>query len=389
VAHDPNAVRTAGLLGLERAENIRAALDAAHTAGMPQQNLVVGDSAGHIAWTVIGQIPRRVGLIDQLPHDWSDGSHGWNGYLAPAEIPEIIDPANNRLWSANARMVGGAQYALFGDGFYAPPVRARAIENDLMARDHFNELDLLAIANDTRAHELDPWQPILLAVIASHASNDKFAAMRPFVTAWGGSAVPASVGYRLVREFRDEVINKIYTGLAEPVSARLGIKAPVARQANHVALRLLAARPANLLPPPFTDWDRLQAAALQSVADDADAETGGDLAKYSWGARNHTAIHHPLARAVPLLGLITDPPDIPVAGDSLVPRAVRPGVGASERIVVSPGHEEHALFDMPAGQSDNPLAPYYGAGEQIWVDGTPAPLLPGAAAWTMRLVPGG
>lgn len=387
VADLPNAVKLDGLMGLEAAGSVREALDAAHRAGMPQQNLVVGDSAGHIGWTVIGQIPRRKGLNDQLPHEWSDGSHGWDGFLSASEIPEVIDPADGRLWSANARMLGGSAYALLGDGNYASPVRARAIADDLHAHSHFSETDLLAIANDTRAHELDPWQALMMAVIARHPDGRKFLAMRPYVADWGGAAVPESVGYRLVRQFRDEVISRIYGGLAEPVTARIGIKPPVARQANAVALQLVQAQPAGLVPPPFGAWEDLLRACVVAVGAEVDAQAGGDVAAFTWGARNHTGIHHPLAKAVPLLGWLTDPPDVPVAGDTLVPRVVTPGFGASERIIVSPGHEERGIFEMPAGQSDNPLVAYYGVGEREWVEGEPAPLLPGVAMYRMRLTP--
>jgi penicillin amidase len=103
--------------------------------------------------------------------------------------------------------------------------------------------------------------------------------------------------------------------------------------------------------------------------------------------RNHTDIHHPLARAVPLLGWLTDPPDVPVAGDAIVPRVAIPGFGSSERLVVSPGHEDRAIFDMPVGQSDNPLTPYYGAGEAAWVAGRATNLLPGAEKWKLVLQP--
>jgi penicillin amidase len=94
-----------------------------------------------------------------------------------------------------------------------------------------------------------------------------------------------------------------------------------------------------------------------------------------------------LAAAVPGLGWLTDPPDVPVAGDALVPRVAIPGFGSSERLVVSPGHEDRAIFEMPAGQSDNPLTPYYGAGEAAWVNGAPAKLLPGPARWRLTLTP--
>jgi penicillin amidase len=384
VADDENAVKLEGLLGLERAQNVRAALDAAHGAGMPQQNLLVGDSDGHIAWTVIGQIPRRVGLNDQLPHSWAHAGIGWAGYLAPAEIPEIVDPADGRLWSANARMVGGAALALLGDGNYGGPARARAIHDDLFARDKFSEADMLGIANDVRAHALDPWQSLMLAAIDAHAAVPRIDILRATVRDWGGRAVPQSAGYRLVREFRTGVIEKIYAGLA----GKLGDDAPAPHQADSVGVRLLSAHPAALVPPPYKSWDDLTGAVLLNLADQVDLHAGGQADKYVWGLRNHTGIHHPIAAAIPGLKWLTDPPDEPVAGDALVPRVAIPGFGASERLVVSPGHEASGIFEMPAGQAGNPLAPYYGAGEADWVHGTPAPLLPGAAVWKLGLVPG-
>ena len=382
MAHDDTAVGIAGFEGLERATNVREALDAAHVARMPDQNFVVGDAAGHIAWTVIGQVPRRVGLSDQQPHRWGDGSVGWRGYLAPAEIPEIIDPPDGRLWSANARVVGGAAYDTLGNGGYAPPSRARAIHDDLFAHDRFDEAGMLAIATDTRARTLDPWQALLLHAIDAHAGGGRLAALRPYVADWGGRAEPGSVGYRLVRDFRAAATTRIYAGLAAKMTAPGG-QVLMGRNSDWPSLRLLASQPPALVPPPFRDWPGLIDAAAVAVADGA----GADVAHYTWGARNHTGIGHPIARAVPGLALLTDPPDLPIPGDAIVPRVSVPGFGASERIVVSPGHEDRARFDMPAGQSDNPLSPYYLAGHRDWVAGSATPLLPGPVRWTLRLVP--
>ncbi len=381
MAHDDNDVGIAGFMGLERAANVREALDAAHTARMPDQNFVVGDAAGHIAWTIIGQVPRRAGLNDQLPQSWADGTHGWRGYLAPGEIPEIIDPPDGRLWSANARMVGGAAYDILGNGGYAGPDRARAIHDDLFARDRFDEAGLLAVATDTRAHVLDPWQALLLQAIDAH-SGGGLARLRPYVADWGGRAEPASVGYRLVRDFRAGAIQRIYAGLG---AAEVGPGGAVAigRNPDWPSLRLLAAQPPPLVPPPFHDWAGLIDAAAMEAAHGA----GEDIAHYTWGARNHTGIGHPLARAVPGLAWLTDPPDVEIAGDIFVPRVAVPGFGSSERIIVSPGHEDRAIFNMPAGQAGNPLSPYYGAGEAAWVGGAGTPLLPGMVKWRLRLVP--
>ncbi len=386
IAHDRDAVRLVGLLGLESARSVATALTAAHQAGMPDQNFVVGDSDGHIGWTIMGRVPRRVDLNDQLPHSWADGSRGWKGYLSDAEIPAIIDPPDGRLWSANARMLGGDALALLGDGFYDAPFRARAIRDALFARNRFSEPDLLTIATDDRVHALDPWQILLRDTIAAHPADANATAIAAYVDAWGGKAEPGSVGYRLVRGFRTAVISRIYDGLAAAVVAKPGDEVPLARRPDEPSLRLLAARPGWLVPKPFVSWDALLEAALDRVAAAAKAADGG-VAGFTWGAHNHTAIHHPLAAAVPLLGRLTDMPDVPVAGDTLIPRVVTPDFGASERIVVSPGHEDRAIFHMPAGQSDNPLTPYYGAGEDAWVSGAVTPLLPGPTQWNLVVTP--
>jgi penicillin amidase len=44
---------------------------------------------------------------------------------------------------------------------------------------------------------------------------------------------------------------------------------------------------------------------------------------------------------------------------------------------------------MPAGQSDNPLSPFYGAGHDDWVKGRATPFLPGASKYTLTLKPEG
>jgi penicillin G amidase len=387
MAHDPNAVGLAGFVALEKAGTVRQALDAAHSAGLPDQNFTVGDKDGHIAWTVIGQVPRRVGLDDQLPHSWADGSHGWNGYLAARDVPEIIDPPDGRLWTANARTLGGAGLATLGNGGYAGPYRARALRDDLFARDRFAETDMLAVATETRNHFLDPWQKLLLQAVAAKSGDARIEALRPLVENWGGSAVPDSAGYRLVREYRGAVIRRIYAGLGGKLGAQLGSHVPIAHNADRPCLRLLAAQPAALVPPPFKSWDDVLQSAIGDLLADIGQYGDGKAADYTWGLRNHVAIQHPLAMAIPGLHYLTDPPDVAVAGDDMVPRVAIQGFGASERMIVSPGHEERAIFEMPVGQSDNPLSPYYGVGEDAWVKGSVEPFLPGEAKWRLRLVP--
>ena len=143
----------------------------------------------------------------------------------------------------------------------------------------------------------------------------------------------------------------------------------------------------KLVPPPYKSWDEVTGAILDQLAAAVQDEDGGDLAKFTWGQLNHTGIHHPLS-AVPLLGGLADAPDVGMEGDGMMPRVVNPGFGASERFVVSPGHEANAIYEMPGGQAGNPISSYYLTGHQDWVEGKPSPFLPGAARWRLTLEPG-
>ncbi|MGO9982946.1 MAG: penicillin acylase family protein [Rhodomicrobium sp.] len=386
-AHDTNAINFNGLFEFEGASTIREAFDAAHRAGLPQENLVAVDRDGHVGWTIMGQVPRRAGL-DGLPHSWADGSRKWQGYLSPGEIPEILDPPDGLIWSANNRAVGGAALSLLGNGGYADAARARRIRDDLKAKDKFAETDLLSIQLDIHASELKPWQGILVELLKTH-KDALSVSMLSEVKSWGEAAAIDSVGYRLVRSFEEEAIHLIYGGFGGAIKALAGSGAGKVTppRAEWPSLRLLSARPNHLVPPPFKTWNEVMDALHDRLTKRVRDEAGGDLAKFTWGQRNHAGIHHPLAMAIPALGLLTDPPDVPLPGDTLVPRVASPGFGASERFVISPGHESEGIFEMPVGEAGNPLSPYFLAGQSGWLDGSASPFLPGAPRWTLVLLP--
>ena len=48
--------------------------------------------------------------------------------------------------------------------------------------------------------------------------------------------------------------------------------------------------------------------------------------------------------------------------------------GASERMVVSPGHEANAILHLPGGQSGHSLSPHYRDQYHDWLEGRELPL---------------
>ena len=386
-AHAPDAIRLAPALAMEQAKTVAEAIDIAHRSGIPQQNFAVGDTSGAIGWTVIGRVPRRFGFDGTHAVSFADGSKGWNGYLEPGETPTVVNPANGRIWTANARVIGGEGFAKLGFGGYDIGARAGRIRDRLLAQEQFAPKDFLSIQLDDVSIRNSFWQKQLLAELARHKADARLQALVEPVRDWGGRAVPDSVGYRIVSQFRQEVVNGLYEAWIGKPEGDPTRKSYVASQAEGPTRRLLRERPAGLVPPGARNWDAFVDKALAEVLADIDEKAGGDVKAYRWGEVGMAGVRHPLSRAIPALSRFLDPPDVAVPGDAATVRAAAPGFGASERFAVSPGREEEGLFHMPGGQAGNPRTPWYLAGHQDWVEGRAAPFLPGATRWTLRLSP--
>jgi penicillin amidase len=388
-AHDPGGVDL-GLLHMEDARDLLSALRTAAASGIPEQNAVVADSSGRIGWTIAGRLPRRVGFDGRLPASWADGKRRWDGFLAPEDVPRVVDPPEGLVWTANARVVSGKGADLIGDGGLDLGARAGQIRDDLRALPKATPLDLLHVQLDDRALFLSRWRDLLLATLtpeATAASPDRAAARR-LVDAWGGRAAIESAGYRIVRAFRTEVTGELLDALTTRChEADPDFDTASMPMREGPVWRLVTERPAHLLPREHKTWDEALLASLDRALANL-TKDGTPLDQATWGRRNVLRMQHPLSRAVPQLATWLDMTPQPLPGDNSMPRVQAPDFGASERMVVSPGHEEEGLFHMPGGQSGHPLSPYYRAGHDVWAAGQVAAFLPGAPEHVLVLKPG-
>jgi penicillin amidase len=385
-AQDPRAVNL-NLIQLETATTVDQALAIAPTMGIPPQNLVVADTQGNIGWSIAGSvIPIRAGFDPSAPADWSRPGTGWTGYAAPAQDPRIANPPDSRIWTANQRIVSGDALQLLGDGGYDQGARAQQIRDDLRAHDHFIPRGTLQVQLDDRALFLARWQQLLLSVDASR--DPALAKLKPFVVDWQARAAADSVGYRIVRMFRDQVRDNVLA----PFSARASgkwkdFKWPTPAAGEYAVWTLVTQRPAWLLDPKYKDWNALLVDSARQVAE-ALAAQPEPLSSHTWGEYNTAQIDNPLSVVLPgWFARLFDMPHDQLPGDNDMPRVLHPSFGASMRMDVQPGNEAHGILEMPAGQSDNPLSAWFGKGHQAWVQGKPAPFLPGPPKYRLILQP--
>jgi penicillin amidase len=386
LATRPEATNFA-LLGLETARGVDDVLSLAPGVGIPGQNLVVGDSRGRIAWTLLGRVPRTAG---------PDRLFGALEYRDAVDHPRIADPPVGRLWTANQRVVAGELEAVVGDdevdvgaGGYDIGARARQIRDGLLElAAPATEADMLAIQLDSRALFLARWRDLLLGLIDEDAMNDAphRREFRELVSDWKSEASADAVGYRLVRAFRNHTLDAMWRSLS---TGLLGGKMKARRPAQFESAgwRLVNERPTAIAPPGGGEWRAFLLARLDAAIDDLEKDCAS-LAECTYGLSDPVAVRHPLSRAMPFLSRLLDMPTLPLAGDNHMPHVQVGAFGASERFAVSPGREADGYLELPGGPSGHPLSPFYRSGFDDWAAGRTTPFLPGPAAHKLVLRPG-
>ncbi len=416
------------LLRMRDARTVREALDIAATWRGPQQNVVVADRDGHIGWTISGYLPMRFGMDGTIPTSWADGSRGWKGERPDGARPSVIDPPSGIIATANQRTIAIGSTDPFGR-LWASPDRAYRIRERALADAPLDERACSAVQLDVRSPRLIAWRDRILPALEAAAAEEsppakpaassasppaaepptsgsapiadgaerarRCAALAKVLRGWNGDVTADSKAIAIVDRVRSRVTGAIARGIVETIllrrtpamnpTDRSAMAARLAQQwpDDEAALQILDARPSHLLPPTADSWDRLIQETALKVANDIRTKDG--LPR--WGHLNASSFAHPLARALPLLASTFSIPPHDQPGHWSTVRVATPLFGASDRMVVSPGHEADGSLTTPAGQSANPSSSHYRDLHDAWRDGVFAPLLPGGAVEELTFTP--
>ncbi len=389
------AVNTA-LSALVFTDTVDAAIPLAQRAGMPHQNIVIADRAGNIAWTIAGQLQRYPDWVHHAERGrFTPPEKLADGWLDPREYPLIKNPASARISTANNRLLGGDEAAKMGDGGFDLGARGTQIRDRLLEKQRFTEQDLLAIQRDNESRFLKRWGT-LAATVAAQSKQKSVAEM---IAKWNGKADADQVGHRLARAYRVAVVDSLWKAWLNAAGANTLAESSLNTQsgassnypnwdsrAEYAVWAAVTEQPMHLLPQPHENWPAFLATQLTAVVAEL-AKQSGTIEQATWGERNRANIIHPFTRALPMLGHWLNMPRDALPGDNNMPLVATPTFGASQRMVVAPGHEEQGIFHMPGGQSGHPFSPFYGAGHGDWVSGQATPLLAGVVVHTLRLAP--
>jgi penicillin amidase len=144
-----------GVFAMMRAQGVNSFQHALADWQFPSANCVYGDAEGHIGFSVLGALPVRPrsagepGGSEALPG--SSDIDDWQGFIPAALVPQVLDPAQGFLLSANHRPIGSFYPVPLGTstGSMGDTIRSWRLRERLSSKDRFSPTDVLEVHYDT------------------------------------------------------------------------------------------------------------------------------------------------------------------------------------------------------------------------------------------------
>lgn len=324
------------VLQLQRASDWTTFRAAFSGLDAPSQNTVYADVDGHIGYFCNGRIPVRRRPPSGLPVPGWEGDARWERFLSVDEVPQLYDPPEGVIITANNRIVGD-DFPHYIATDYLAGYRARRLHQ---------LLDVEAIDSEgMRAIQLDVISPpaaqvagLLSGVRCDEARPE---AMRERLAAWDGRMAADLIEPTVYEAFMvrlGEHALRPLCGDAWGIAAGVDLSHPLFAYPGNLSGRstplLLEAWAAGdeALFDGRTTWSEVAARAMEAAVADLE-RTLGSSRRWRWGRVHRIRLEHPLA-VRPLLRLILNAPSIRVGGgiDTVMATGHRPGAGFATRV---------------------------------------------------------
>jgi penicillin amidase len=316
---------------------------------MPVSNLVWADRHGSIGYKMMGRIPKRKGDCPDLPKPGWTGEFEWDGWIPYDELPELIDPEQGYIVTANNRVVDSSYphhiTSDWLDGYRAARIEQLLEETDEHDLESFRRMqtDLYSIPGDEVVHRLARLEP---------TSQRETSAIER-LKSWDRTLSPETVAgtiyqaflLRLAREFTraaigdrdlaDRYLDRADNGFISHVTSPW-------RWHSHL-LELWEEADEELIGG---SWNELVLEALRGALDDLEERFGPDPEQWQWGHVHELQFPHALGALHPVSEWVFN-------------RTLHPGGGQETvaQIAYDPNDPYHAIWAPSWRMVADPSAP--------------------------------
>ena len=341
--------------------------------GAPSQNVVYADEQGHIGYHALGKIPIRAHDGDSAhpsglsPTPITDSSYEWTGYIPFDKLPQVYDPPEGIVATANSRTAPD-DYPYSITLNWAAPYRNERIWKVLESRQQMKPEDMLTLQTDIySALDLELAQRFSYAIDHTSHARTRTRQAADILRTWNGNVDKDAAAPAIVSATRAA----LWPMLLRP---HLGDDWQLYSwdESAFVLEEMVMHEPARWLPPGYSDWNALLAAAVEQGLRNAHAPD--NLNHWHYGTVHPVDIEHPLFGMSPLLRTVLTVPtgtgELPQSGDTTTVKQVTRNFGPSQRATTDFSNLDNSTLNLVLGESGDPLSPWYHDQWPYWYNGT-------------------
>ena len=284
---------------LARCRNGRELADGLGDFVVPNMNLVWADDSGSIGYKLIGRLPRRRGGCPDVPKPGWTGEYEWDGYVPYDELPELVDPAEGAIVTANNR-IAPADYPHHITSDYFEGYRAARIEQ-LLAEEERHSLttferiqaDVYSIPGEETVHRLARLRPTDQRLVRTIERLKSWDCRLDAGTVAG--TIYQAFTHHFARAVSEAAIGEREDAERWRSRGQLGFTLMIATPWRFHARLLELWEEGDRELIGGRDWDELALDSLSEALEDLTARYGSDPSGWTWGRVHGVRFAHPLA----------------------------------------------------------------------------------------------
>jgi penicillin amidase len=383
---EKHSIVSAGLK-MNRVTNCEEFREALREWDVPPQNVVFADIQGNIGYVMAGAIPIRAMGQALLPSPGWTGGYEWIGYIPFEELPQIFNPEQHLIVTANNRVVDD-NYPYYITHEWLNGYRAQRIRDLLTSKGKLALSDMANIQADQYSLPAVEIVPHILKIQSDSAlEKDALDVLRT----WDYILAPGSAGAAIYSMFLfklERIVFNVMLGDEETlVQNYLGVGMTILALTNGytsrskpLLIRLLNEHNDSWFADPVVpdgpnSWDEALSRAFKAAIKELQERLGGNVSRWKYGAIHKMTYNHPLGLAKPLDRIFNRGP-FPVGGDIDTINQAASLPNQLDTVVTVPSYRQVVnLADLKAslsghapGQSGHPASKHYADFIKPWLN---------------------
>jgi penicillin amidase len=374
---------------INKANNWNDFKDALNTYYLPGQNFVYADKSGNIGYLFGAKLPIRESNSPPFLYDGTTDNNNWKGFLPASEIPQLFNPPQNYIASANNKTLKDFKYYI--SNLWEPPSRIERITQLLNSKQKHSVKDFESYQNDF----ISPYAEkiikyILEAFSKVNVSNENLKIALKLFNNWdfklGQYGQAASIYSEFLKHFMTNVFfNKMGNDLYNEYVF-----------VQNIPLRSVM----QLMENPQSSWFDDPATAQKENRDDiirkslADGLSeleqtyGSDPADWQWGRIHNVIFKHSFSGISPLIDRLINIGPFEIGGDGttifnteyplttasdqypqLKHKEFENNLGPVMRYIYDFSKPDEINLILTTGQSGNVMSSHYSDMTDYWLEG--------------------